>query len=53
LFGILNLGYWDLPFDLAQGGELVEPFEIGFLMLGIFMIFIMLVISVKIRKLLI
>jgi len=53
LFRILNLGHWDLPFDLAQGGELVEPFEIGFLMLGIFMIFIMLVISVKIRKLLI
>jgi len=47
------LGHWDLPFDLAQGGELVEPFEIWFLMLGIFMIFIMLVISVKIRKLLI
>ncbi len=40
-FGILNLGYWNLPFDRAQGGEsfdsaqdrepverLVEPFEI-------------------------
>jgi hypothetical protein len=27
-FEILNFGYWDLPFDLAQGGELVEPFEI-------------------------
>jgi hypothetical protein len=26
LFGILNLGHCDLPFDLAQGGELVEPF---------------------------
>jgi hypothetical protein len=24
----LNFGHWDLPFDLAQGGELVEPFEI-------------------------
>jgi len=21
-------GHWNLPFDLAQGGELVEPFEI-------------------------
>jgi len=41
LFGILNLGHCDLPFDLAQGGEsfdsaqdrepverLVEPFGI-------------------------
>ena len=29
LFGILNLGHCDLPFDLAQGGgELVEPFVI-------------------------
>ena len=46
MFGILNLVYWDLPFDLAQGGELVEnpelvevvePFEIWFLMLVIFM----------------
>jgi hypothetical protein len=25
LFGILNFGHCDLPFDLAQGGELVEP----------------------------
>ncbi len=24
-FEISNFGYWDLPFDLAQGGELVEP----------------------------
>jgi hypothetical protein len=40
VFGILNLGHWNLPFDLAQGGELVEPFEIWFLVLGIFMIFI-------------
>jgi hypothetical protein len=38
LFGILNLGHWDLPFDRAQGGELVEPFDIWFLVLGIFMI---------------
>ncbi len=27
-FGILNLGHWNLPFDLAQGGEPVEPFVI-------------------------
>jgi len=25
---ILNFGLCDLPFDLAQGGELVEPFDI-------------------------
>jgi len=25
LFGILNLGHWDLPFDLAQGGKVVSP----------------------------
>jgi hypothetical protein len=25
---ILNFGHYDLPFDGAQGGELVEPFEI-------------------------
>jgi hypothetical protein len=30
---------WDLPFGFAQGGELVEPFEIWFLVLGISMIF--------------
>jgi hypothetical protein len=40
LFGILNLGDWDLPFDMAQGGEPVEPFEIWFLVLGISIIFI-------------
>ena len=48
LFGILNLGHWDLPFDFAQGGEPVEPFAIWFLVLGlrraqscrIFMIFL-------------
>ena len=28
MFGILNFGHCDLPFDLAQGGELVEPFGI-------------------------
>ena len=27
-FGISNFGHCDLPFDLAQGGELVEPFDI-------------------------
>jgi len=37
-FGILNLGHWNLPFDWAQGGEIVEPFDICFLMLGIFTI---------------
>jgi hypothetical protein len=46
--GILNLGHWDLPFDLAQGGgELLEPFEIWFLVLEIFMIFIKQAIFVK------
>ena len=28
-FGHLNLENLDLPFDLAQGGELVEPFRIS------------------------
>jgi hypothetical protein len=27
-FGILNFCHCDLPFGLAQGGELVEPFGI-------------------------
>jgi hypothetical protein len=41
IISVLNFGHWYLPFDLAQGGgELVEPLEICFLMLGIFMIFI-------------
>jgi hypothetical protein len=32
LFGILNFGHCDLPFDLAQGGgEFVEPFGICYL----------------------
>jgi hypothetical protein len=26
-FDHLNLNYWVLPFDLAQGGESVEPFR--------------------------
>jgi hypothetical protein len=30
-FGISNFGHCDLPFDLAQGGELVEPFDICYL----------------------
>jgi hypothetical protein len=34
-FGILNFGLCNLPFDLAQGGELVEPFDIGDLLLEI------------------
>jgi len=50
LFGILNFGYCDLPFDLAQGGgesfdvaqdrepveRLVEPFGICVLLFEIF-----------------
>jgi hypothetical protein len=28
MFEILNFGHWNLPFDWAQGGELVEPFDI-------------------------
>ncbi len=31
-----NFGHCYLPFDLAQGGELVEPFEICDLLFGIF-----------------
>jgi hypothetical protein len=34
----LKLGIWILPFDLAQGGELVEPFVICNLVLGILFI---------------
>ena len=30
-----NFGHWDLPFDFAQGGELVEPFDIWSLLFGI------------------
>jgi hypothetical protein len=37
LFGFLNFGHCDLPFDLAQGGgELVEPFGICDLLFEIF-----------------
>jgi hypothetical protein len=35
-FGILNFGHCYLPFDLAQGGEHVEPFDICDLLFGIF-----------------
>jgi len=35
-FGILNFGHCDLPFDLAQGGEPVEPFGICVLVFVIF-----------------
>jgi len=35
LFGILSFGHCDLPFDLAQGGELVEPFGICVLLFEI------------------
>ena len=31
-----NFGHCDLPFDWAQGGELVEPFVICNLLFGIF-----------------
>jgi hypothetical protein len=37
-FGILNLSHCDLPFDLAQGGELVEPFAICDLQFVIFLL---------------
>jgi hypothetical protein len=30
-FEILNFGHRDLPFDVAQGGELAEPFGISVL----------------------
>jgi hypothetical protein len=37
LFGNLNFGHCNLPFDLAQGGgELVEPFGICVLLFEIF-----------------
>jgi hypothetical protein len=29
-----RIGHWNLPFDLAQGGELVEPFVIWDLSFG-------------------
>jgi hypothetical protein len=35
-FGILNFGHCDLPFDLAQGGEPVEPFDICVLLFDFF-----------------
>jgi hypothetical protein len=35
LFGFSNFGHWKLPFDLAQGGELAEPFDICNLIFGI------------------
>jgi hypothetical protein len=34
-FEILNFGHWNLPFDVAQGGERVEPFGIWDLGFGI------------------
>ena len=30
-----NFGHCDLPFDFAQGGQLVEPFDIWDLLFGI------------------
>jgi len=38
LFGIFNFGHCDLPFDLAQGGELVKPFGIYDLSFEIFIV---------------
>jgi hypothetical protein len=38
MFESLKIRIWILPFDLAQGGELVEPFVICELVLGIFSI---------------
>jgi hypothetical protein len=35
-FWSLEIEICDLPFDLAQGGELVEPFVIWCLLFGIF-----------------
>jgi DNA-binding transcriptional LysR family regulator len=37
--GYLNLDHWILPFDVAQGGELVEPFRISCLGFRIFNFF--------------
>ncbi len=34
--GLSGLGHCDLPFDLAQGGEPVEPFDIWDLLFGIY-----------------
>jgi hypothetical protein len=33
--GLLEIGIWILPFDLAQGSEIVEPFAFCHLVLGI------------------
>ena len=54
LFGILNLGHWDLPFDFAQGGESfdfaqdrepverpVEPFGVWCLEFGNYKIYLL------------
>jgi hypothetical protein len=40
VFWISNFGHCDLPFDDAQGGEPVEPFDICDLVLGILFILI-------------
>ena len=34
-YEILNFGHCNLPFDTAQGGELVEPFDFWNLLFGI------------------
>ncbi len=33
----MNFGHWILPFDVAQGGEPVEPFVICYLVLRIYL----------------
>jgi hypothetical protein len=38
LFVILNFGLCKLPFDMAQGGELVEPFGLCDLLFKIFLL---------------
>jgi hypothetical protein len=38
LFDILNFCHCDLPFDLAQGGELAEPFGICVLLFETFLL---------------
>jgi hypothetical protein len=35
-FGSLELGFWILSFEVAQGAELVEPLVICYLVLGTF-----------------
>jgi hypothetical protein len=34
IFYFLEIVYWNLPFDVAQGGKPVEPFVIWVLLFG-------------------